>query len=81
MQARAALAGTIIFAPSRTSRMIVERLSTEMLKALRMATVQDKLLQVGVEPMPMNAEEFAAFIKDDLVFNAELAKAAGIAAK
>lgn len=67
-----------IFAPAKTSPAIVEKLSTEIGKALQMPEVQQKLAKLGVQSMSMDAKEFSAFVKRELVINTELAKAAGI---
>jgi hypothetical protein len=40
--------------------------------------VRDKFLALGVEPMPMSATEFDAFIANEIAADAALVKAAGI---
>jgi tripartite-type tricarboxylate transporter receptor subunit TctC len=42
--------------------------------------VLEKLVQLGVEPMTMPQQQFAAFVVSEIDANAALAKAAGIAA-
>ncbi len=70
-----------LFAPAKTPREIISKLNTEIEKAMQVPAVREKLAKLGVQPMPMTAEQFAQFVKEDLVVNAELAKAAGISAQ
>lgn len=70
-----------VFAPAKTPPAIVDRLNLEIEKALQAPAVRAKLAQLGVQPMTMNPQEFGKFVKDELESNAELAKAAGIAAR
>ncbi len=70
-----------IFAPAKTPRAIVDRLSKEVETALRMPAVQQKFAALGVQPMAMDAAQFTEFVKQELVVNTELAKAAGISAQ
>jgi tripartite-type tricarboxylate transporter receptor subunit TctC len=48
-------------------------------KALRSPAVAEKLLGLGVDPMPMTQAAFDAFVRQEIVANARLVKAAGIA--
>lgn len=67
-----------VFAPAKTPRDIVNRLNTEIQKSLQVPGVRDRLVQIGVQPMAMGVEQFDKFVTDELVLNAELAKAAGL---
>jgi tripartite-type tricarboxylate transporter receptor subunit TctC len=67
-----------MFAPAKTPRAIVDKLSTELSKALEVPAVQEKLKKLGVQPMPMSTEQFGAFVQEELITNAALVKAAGI---
>jgi tripartite-type tricarboxylate transporter receptor subunit TctC len=67
-----------VFVPVKTPRAIVDRLYQESVKALQSPALRDRLAALDVEPMPMTPEQFDAFIKDDLVSQAALAKAAGL---
>jgi tripartite-type tricarboxylate transporter receptor subunit TctC len=69
-----------VFAPAKTPREIVDRMNTEINKALETPAVRAKLMGFGVQPMSMNAEQFKKFAKEELSINADLAKAAGISA-
>jgi tripartite-type tricarboxylate transporter receptor subunit TctC len=65
--------------PSKTPRDIVNRLHQEAAKALDAKEVRDRLAQLGAEPMLMRPGEFDAHIRNEIVTNAALVKAAGIA--
>jgi tripartite-type tricarboxylate transporter receptor subunit TctC len=67
-----------VFAPAKTPRDIVNKLNAEIQKALQVPDVRKKLTKLGVQPMTMNADEFDKFAKEELMINAELAKAAGL---
>jgi tripartite-type tricarboxylate transporter receptor subunit TctC len=68
-----------LFAPAKTPRAIVARLHEMTDKALRSPAVAEKLLGLGVDPMPMTQAAFDAFVRQEIVANARLVKAAGIA--
>jgi tripartite-type tricarboxylate transporter receptor subunit TctC len=57
---------------------IVDRLAA---KAMQSMNVRDKLAALGVVPMLMTPEQFDAHIKDEVVTNAGLVRAAGIRAE
>jgi len=67
-----------VFAPVKTPRDVVNKLNVEIQKAVRFPGVSEKLTNLGVQPMTINAEQFDNFVKDELKINAELAKAAGL---
>ena len=66
------------YLPSKTPRAIVEKLHNEVVKALALPAVQQRLRGVGVEPLPMTQAEFQDFFKKDVEANLELVKAANI---
>ncbi len=70
-----------IFVPAKTPAAIVDKLGQEIETALKVSEVQQKLTQLGVQPMSMDGKQFAEFVKQELVINTELAKDAGIAVK
>ena len=53
------------FAPAGTPRPIVEKLNTELRKALADPDVSSKLSMQTLDPMPMTVEEFAKRLKSD----------------
>src|SRR5262245_39464907 len=52
--------------PAKTPRGIVDRLHAETQKALAVPAVKERLATFGVEPMPMTADEFGKFFRDDV---------------
>lgn len=69
---------TGMFVPAKTPRNVVNRLHQETVKALQTAEVRERLAKLGTEPMPLSPEQFDKLIRDELVANAALVKAAGI---
>jgi tripartite-type tricarboxylate transporter receptor subunit TctC len=69
-----------VFAPAKTPRDIVNKLNAEIQKALQVPGIREKLAKLGVQPMTMGTDEFDKFTREELVINAELAKAAGLTA-
>ena len=66
------------YLPAKTPRAIAEKLHAEVMKALALPAVQERLVTIGVDPMPMTLAEFGAFFKKDVADNLELVKAAKI---
>ncbi len=66
------------YLPAKTPHVIAEKLHDEVMKALAVPDVQQRLAAVGVDPMPMTLAEFGAFFKKDVAANLELVKAAKI---
>jgi tripartite-type tricarboxylate transporter receptor subunit TctC len=60
--------------PAKTPRAIVDRLYQETVKALEVPAVQDRLKQMGVQPMPMTTDQFTKFFHDDIASTVKLAK-------
>jgi len=69
-----------MFVPVKTPRPVVARLYQENVKALQHPAVRERIAKLGAEPMTMASEQFDAFVKEELVTNAVLVKAAGITA-
>jgi tripartite-type tricarboxylate transporter receptor subunit TctC len=65
------------FAPAKTPKPIVERLNREIVAALNVKEVSDKLLALGGTTLPMTQPEFEKFVKAQLELNAKIVKAAG----
>jgi tripartite-type tricarboxylate transporter receptor subunit TctC len=68
-----------MFMPSKTPRDVVQRLHQETAKALESKEVRDSMAQLGAESMLKQPDEFDAYIRAEIVTNAALVKAAGIA--
>jgi tripartite-type tricarboxylate transporter receptor subunit TctC len=67
-----------VFAPSATPRPIIERLYREIVLALELPNVREKLKAMGADPMPMTPREFDEYVKKEVEMNAAVVKAAGI---
>jgi tripartite-type tricarboxylate transporter receptor subunit TctC len=67
-----------LFVPAKTPQTIVDKLYQETIKALGAPALRERLAALDVEPMAMTPAGFGAFIKEDLVVQAALAKAAGL---
>jgi tripartite-type tricarboxylate transporter receptor subunit TctC len=69
---------TAVFVPAKTPHAIAEKLHDEVMKALTMPALKERLATVGVEPMPMTLKEFGGFFEKDVAGNLELVKTAKI---
>jgi len=67
-----------MFAPAKTPAAIRDRLYAEMAKALAVPAVKERLQALGADPMPLNAAQFDALVKQEIETNTALVKAAGI---
>jgi tripartite-type tricarboxylate transporter receptor subunit TctC len=65
--------GGIAF-PAKTPRAIVEKMHDETQKALNLPAIQEKLANLGVQPMPMSVDQFAKFVREDVASTIKLAK-------
>ena len=65
-----------LYLPAKTPRDIVEKLHREVAKALQTPAVQERFAKLGIEPMPMDVEQFGKFFRDDVASNVALVKAA-----
>ena len=65
------------FAPAKTPKPIVDRLNREIVAALRVKEVADKILALGGDPSPMTPAEFDAFVRKEIAINAEIVKKSG----
>jgi tripartite-type tricarboxylate transporter receptor subunit TctC len=55
-----------MFAPAGTPRAVVERLSNEVTRIVRLPEVRERLNAQGAEPAPLAADECAAFVKNEI---------------
>jgi tripartite-type tricarboxylate transporter receptor subunit TctC len=67
-----------MFVPRATPKAIDDRLYEETRKALAAASVQDRLVKLGVEPMAMSSAEFDAYFREEVRSTVQLAKDVGI---
>ena len=68
-----------VSAPAGISPMIVAKLNREITTALSISAIREKLQQLGAEPMPMTAEQFAKFFAEDVAAMVRLGRDANIA--
>lgn len=66
-----------VFAPARTPKDIVERLNHAMNQALQNSEVQEQLTRVGFSWKPNSADEYAKYMKAELVKWADIVKVTG----
>jgi tripartite-type tricarboxylate transporter receptor subunit TctC len=69
---------TGLFAPVATPKAIVGKVYEETRKALAVPAVQERLLKLGVDPMPMDTAEFDAYFRADVASTVKLVRDAGI---
>ena len=55
-----------IFVPARTPQPIVDRLNTEIVKALQIAEIKDVLSKQAMQPVGDTPQQFAAFLEKDI---------------
>lgn len=67
-----------VLAPSGTPRSMIDRLNSELHKALASADLKGRLANSGVEPMTSTPEQFASHIRTETVRYAKIIKDAGI---
>ena len=67
-----------MMAPAKTPREIVNRLHDEVVKALATPEVKERFLKLGADAWTLTPQQFDAYIKDEIVRNATLVKAAGL---
>jgi len=81
--AEAGLAGFDVFgwngllAPAGTPKPVIARLQGEIVKALRLQDVRERVASFGFEPVGNTPEEFGEFIKADIAQWARVAKESG----
>lgn len=66
------------FAPARTPREIVAKLHGEIIKALKLAEVQERMAVMGMEPIGNTPAQFGEQIRSDLDKWGKVVKTAGI---
>jgi tripartite-type tricarboxylate transporter receptor subunit TctC len=70
-----------LFAPSGTPRAVVDRLSAEAIRIVRLPEVRDRLNAQGAEPSPLGADEFTSFVKSEVDKWAKTVTATGMTAE
>jgi tripartite-type tricarboxylate transporter receptor subunit TctC len=67
-----------VFAPAKTPAPILEKLRSELEKALQAAAVKERFAQLGMEPLAGSPAAFEQRVKDELAATAAFVKAAGM---
>jgi tripartite-type tricarboxylate transporter receptor subunit TctC len=67
-----------VFMPSKTSRGVIEKFHMAAMKVLETVSMQQKLKQLALDPMPMSPTEMDKYVATELSLNGKLIKAAGI---
>ena len=67
-----------VLAPAKTAPQIVSKLNGELLKAIKLPEVLDRMASLGTDPLGTTPAEFSEQIKADLAKWAKVVKAAGI---
>ena len=70
-----------ICAPAGTPRTVIAKINADMVRALNMPDLRQRLDQQGVDASPSSPAEFAAFIKTETIKWAKVVKDAGIQAQ
>lgn len=68
-------------APAKTPRGIIEKLNTEMVRALKMPDVQERIRNLGGEPRWSTPDEFGKFLESEIERWAPVAREAGVKLK
>ncbi len=69
-----------ILGPVGTPKPAIEKLNAEMKKAFGMPVLREKLEKIGVQPMPMSAEDFGGLIKTEFKTYGDFVKKTGMKA-
>ena len=75
-----AVGWTAVYAPAKTPKPTIDRLSAAIVKSLRAPAVQEKFVGLGIEPTGTTPEELAAIMAADTARWAPVLKAAGFSA-
>jgi len=67
-----------VSAPAKTPRAIVDRLNTEIVRALNSPDLRERLTAQGADPIGNTPEQYLAFIQDEIAKWAKVIQAAGI---
>ncbi len=67
-----------VHAPAGTPKAIIARLNAEIVKAVRFKEINERFVNMGMEPAGNTPDEFAAFVREDLARTAKVIKASGM---
>jgi tripartite-type tricarboxylate transporter receptor subunit TctC len=71
---------TSMYAPAKTPDAVINRLSQEMERVIKLRDIQDKFINAGVEPVSSTPAELGKFVRLELVKTSKLIKDSGIRA-
>jgi tripartite-type tricarboxylate transporter receptor subunit TctC len=66
-----------VFAPPGLAKELVAKLNADIVAVLGLPDMKERLASLGAEAMPMPADDFARFVKQDIAKWAEVVKASG----
>jgi tripartite-type tricarboxylate transporter receptor subunit TctC len=66
-----------VVVPAATPREVVQKLSIDILKAMNLPEIQNRVVQIGQVPSPAGAEEFDRYIRADYERWGRVVKASG----
>ena len=67
-----------VSAPAKTPRAIVDRLNSEIVRALNSPDLRERLMSQGADPVGNTPEQYTAFIQNEITKWAKVIQAAGI---
>ena len=67
-----------VSAPAKTPRPIIDRLHAEIVKALNLPDIRERLQGLGAEPVGNTPEQYTAFMQNEIAKWAKVIKVAGI---
>ena len=67
-----------VSAPAKTPRAIIDRLHSEIVRALKAPDLRDRLLGLGADPVGNTPEQYTAFMQSEIAKWDKVIKAAGI---
>jgi len=67
-----------LFAPARTPRAVITRLSGDMISVLEQPNTRERITNRGAVPKPSTPEQFNKFVRDEVAKLGAVVKAAGI---
>ena len=70
-----------VHVPAGTPKALIAKLNTEMVRLLKLPEVQDRMLNLGLDPVGDTPDEFAAFVKADIARWAKVIKESGVRAE
>jgi tripartite-type tricarboxylate transporter receptor subunit TctC len=67
-----------LYAPAKTPKDIIDRMLAEVMKALKEPAIQERIANLGAEPVGMPQDEFNRYVASEIQRYAALAKRIGL---